>query len=51
MTVLFEVDGIQFAALKGGPGFIKNEGVSIGVNCETQEEINYYWNALGEGGP
>lgn len=51
MTVLFEINGTQFAALNGGPAVTKNEGVSIAVNCETQAEIDYYWEQLGAGGP
>lgn len=50
MSVLFEVAGMRFAALNGGPQFRPNEAVSIAVNCETQEEIDYYWEKLGEGG-
>ncbi len=51
MTVLFEINGTQFAALNGGPAVTKNEGVSLAVNCETQVEIDYYWEQLGAGGP
>jgi predicted 3-demethylubiquinone-9 3-methyltransferase (glyoxalase superfamily) len=50
MTVDFELDGSRFMALNGGPAFTFNEAVSIVVNCETQEEIDYYWNKLSEGG-
>lgn len=51
MTVLFEINGTQFAALNGGSAVTKNEGVSLAVNCETQAEIDYYWEQLGAGGP
>ena len=50
MTVEFELDGTRFTALNGGPQFTFNEAVSFEVHCETQEEIDYYWERLGEGG-
>ena len=50
MTVEFELDGQRFTALNGGPIFKFNEAVSLMVTCETQEEIDYYWKRLGEGG-
>ena len=50
MTVLFELDGQPFTALNGGPHFIFNEAVSFEVRCATQEEVDYYWERLGEGG-
>ena len=50
MTVAFELDGQPFTALNGGPVFTFNEAVSLQVMCETQEEIDYYWEKLGEGG-
>lgn len=50
MTVEFELGGHGFLALNGGPHFTFNPAVSIVVNCETQEEIDYYWEKLGEGG-
>jgi len=46
MTVSFEVDGEQFVALNGGPRFKFTEAVSFVINCETQEEIDYYWERL-----
>jgi predicted 3-demethylubiquinone-9 3-methyltransferase (glyoxalase superfamily) len=46
MTVAFELDGEQFVALNGGPRFKFTEAVSFVVNCETQEEIDYYWEKL-----
>jgi predicted 3-demethylubiquinone-9 3-methyltransferase (glyoxalase superfamily) len=50
MTVQFELDGQTFTALNGGPIFKFNEAVSLQVNCETQEEIDYYWEKLSAGG-
>lgn len=50
MTIEFELEGQKFMALNGGPVFTFNESVSFVVSCDTQEEIDYYWNKLGEGG-
>ncbi len=50
MFVAFELDGQEFTALNGGPIFKFNEAVSLQVNCETQEEIDYYWEKLSAGG-
>lgn len=50
MTVSFELDGREFVALNGGPQFSFSQGFSISVQCETQEEIDTYWNKLTEGG-
>jgi predicted 3-demethylubiquinone-9 3-methyltransferase (glyoxalase superfamily) len=51
MTVLFELDGQRFMALNGGPDFKPNEAISFEVDCETQEEVDSYWEALsGDGG-
>ena len=50
MTVLFELDGQQFTALNGGPVFNFNEAVSLQVFCDTQDEIDYYWEKLSAGG-
>ena len=50
MTVAFELDGQPFTALNGGPVFKFNEAISLNVNCDTQEEIDYYWTKLSEGG-
>jgi len=50
MTVAFELDGQAFTALNGGPAFTFNEAVSFEVSCETQEEIDYYWEKLSAGG-
>jgi predicted 3-demethylubiquinone-9 3-methyltransferase (glyoxalase superfamily) len=50
MVVVFELDGTKFMGLNGGPEFKFNESVSFVVNCDTQEEIDYYWNNLTKGG-
>jgi len=50
MTVPFELDGRSFLALNGGPHFKFNEAISLVVNVETQDELDYYWNTLSEGG-
>ncbi len=50
MTVEFQIEGQTFTALNGGPLFNFNEAVSFQVDCESQEEIDYYWQRLGEGG-
>src|ERR1700761_4174003 len=50
MVVAFELDGQRFTALNGGPFFQFSEAISLEVECETQEEIDYYWARLGEGG-
>ena len=50
MLVAFELDGEEFTALNGGPVFKFTEAVSFQVNCDTQKEIDYYWEALSKGG-
>jgi predicted 3-demethylubiquinone-9 3-methyltransferase (glyoxalase superfamily) len=50
MTVDFELDGQEFVALNGGPQFKFTEAISFVINCETQEEIDYYWDKLTAGG-
>lgn len=50
MVMTFELNGQEFTALNGGPHFKFTEAVSFVVNCETQEEVDYYWNKLSEGG-
>jgi predicted 3-demethylubiquinone-9 3-methyltransferase (glyoxalase superfamily) len=50
MTAKFELNGQEFVALNGGPLFKFNESISFVVNCETQEEINYFWKALSADG-
>ena len=50
LIVEFELDGQKFIALNGGPQFKFNEAVSFVVNCETQDEIDYFWEKLSAGG-
>ena len=50
MTVAFELDGQTFTALNGGPEFKFNEAVSFQINCDTQEDVDYYWAKLTAGG-
>lgn len=50
MTVEFELEGQHFVALNGGPQFKFNESISFMVNCETQQEIDYYWEKLAADG-
>lgn len=50
MTVAFELDGQAFTALNGGPLFKFNEAISFQIHCETQEEVDFYWEKLSEGG-
>jgi len=50
MTVAFELDGQKFVALNGGPHFKFTEAVSFVVNCTSQEEVDYFWEKLLEGG-
>jgi predicted 3-demethylubiquinone-9 3-methyltransferase (glyoxalase superfamily) len=46
LTIEFEIEGQKFTALNGGPQFKFNESVSFVVNCETQKEVDYYWDKL-----
>ena len=50
MTVEFELDGHPFVGLNGGPQFKFNESVSFAIECDTQEEIDHYWDKLLAGG-
>ena len=50
LTVDFKIEGPQFIALNGGPIFKFNEAISFQVHCETQKEVDYYWEKLSEGG-
>src|SRR6267142_883945 len=50
MTVEFQLDGQEFVALNGGPQFKFTEAISFVVNCTTQEEVDYFWEKLSEGG-
>ena len=50
MTVSFELDGQRLAALNGGSQFKFNEAISLMVECRDQDEVDYYWSKLSEGG-
>lgn len=50
MTVEFELDGQRFIGINGGPEFKFDEAVSLMISCETQDEIDHYWERLTEGG-
>jgi predicted 3-demethylubiquinone-9 3-methyltransferase (glyoxalase superfamily) len=50
MTVNFELNGQEYIALNGGPRFRFTQAISFVVNCETQEEVDYFWSRLSEGG-
>lgn len=50
MVVMFELDGQTFMGLNGGPQFKFSEAISFVVNCESQEEVDYYWEKLSSGG-
>lgn len=50
MTVAFELNGQSFTALNGGPVFKFNEAISFQVECDTQEEVDYYWERLSADG-
>ncbi len=50
MTVAFELDGQEFTALNGGPIFKFTEAISFVVNCETQKEVDHFWEKLSAGG-
>ncbi|MEX0740999.1 MAG: VOC family protein [Pseudohongiella sp.] len=51
MVVEFVLDGQTFTALNGGPVFKFSEAISFQINCDTQAEIDHYWQQLGDGGP
>jgi predicted 3-demethylubiquinone-9 3-methyltransferase (glyoxalase superfamily) len=50
MTVEFELDGQRFVGINGGPQFTFDEAVSFQINCENQDEVDYYWERLTDGG-
>ena len=50
MTVEFELDGQRFVGINGGPEFKSNEAVSFQISCETQEEVDHWWERLSDGG-
>ena len=51
MVVEFELDGQRFVGINGGPEFKFDEAMSLQVNCEDQDEIDYYWERLTDGRP
>ena len=50
LTVAFELDGQKFTALNGGPHHKFTDAISFVVRCETQQEVDYYWERLTDGG-
>ena len=50
MTVEFELDGQRFVGINGGPQFTFDEAVSFQITCEDQDEVDYYWERLSDGG-
>ena len=50
MTAKFAIEGQEFVALNGGPEYTISPAISFVINCQSQEEIDYYWDALLEGG-
>ena len=46
LTIEFEIDGLKFVALNGGPQFKFNESISFAINCESQKEVDYFWQKL-----
>ena len=50
MTVSFELDGQRFVGINGGPDFTFNEALSLEIVCESQDEVDYYWERLTDGG-
>ena len=50
LTVEFEIEGVKFIALNGGPQFKFDEAISLSISCEDQAEVDYYWEKLSEGG-
>jgi len=50
MVVAFELEGQKFVALNGGPQFKFSEAISFQIHCETQKEVDYFWDKLSSGG-
>ncbi len=50
MTVSFELDGQRFVGINGGPQFTFDEAISFEIDCSTQDEVDYYWERLTDGG-
>jgi predicted 3-demethylubiquinone-9 3-methyltransferase (glyoxalase superfamily) len=50
LTIAFELDGLRFTALNGGPTYSFNPAVSFVIRCDNQDEVDYYWERLSKGG-
>jgi predicted 3-demethylubiquinone-9 3-methyltransferase (glyoxalase superfamily) len=50
ITIVFELDGQKLVAINGGPHFKFTEAISLEIECESQEQVDYYWSRLTEGG-
>jgi predicted 3-demethylubiquinone-9 3-methyltransferase (glyoxalase superfamily) len=50
LTIAFELDGLRFTALNGGPTYSFNPAVSFVIRCDNQDEVDYYWERLTKGG-
>ncbi len=50
LTIAFELDGLKFTAINGGPAFKFTNAISFVVRCDSQEEVDYYWSKLTAGG-
>src|SRR4051812_48857168 len=50
LTVEFELNGQPFTALNGGPEFTFSEAISFQISCKDQDEVDHYWETLGDGG-
>lgn len=50
LTIAFELDGQRFTAFNGGPMYKFNEAISMVVRCDSQQEVDYYWSRLADGG-
>ncbi|AZO56708.1 MAG: VOC family protein [Mesorhizobium sp.] len=50
LVTSFELDGVQFQALNGGPQYKFTEAMSLSIDCKTQDEVDHFWNKLTEGG-
>jgi predicted 3-demethylubiquinone-9 3-methyltransferase (glyoxalase superfamily) len=50
ITAAFEIEGLRFTALNGGPQFPFTEAVSFVIHCQTQGEVDHFWSRLTEGG-
>ena len=50
LTISFELDGVPFTAINGGPNFKFTEAISLAIRCDSQQEVDYYWSKLTDGG-